>query len=91
MDKSGWTTLLMLVMTALIVLLVVSSTMGGLPELWSKLTGQAPPAQEAPASTAPAPDVMTLKPMTTTDGMRQVEQTRRDLEVLDSLAKSVHR
>ena len=82
MGRSGLATLLMLLMAALIVLLVVSSTMGGLPGLWSRLTGN----EQAPA---PAHEVTTPRPMTTTDGMRQVEQTKRDMEVMDSLAKSI--
>ena len=82
MDRSGLATLLMLLMAAIIVLLVVSSTMGGLPGLWSRLTGDEQTA-------APAQEVTAPRPMTTMDGMRQVEQAKRDMEVMDSLAKSV--
>lgn len=81
MGKSGFTTLLMLLLAAIIVLLVVDRTVGG--GLWSKLTGQ---AQEP----APTHEVTTPRLMTPADGMRQVEQTRRELEAMDSLAQSVH-
>lgn len=84
MGRSGFATLLMVLAAAIIVMLVVSTTAGGLPDLWSKLTGQ----EQTPA---PAHEITAPRPMTTTDGMNQVEQTKRDLEVMDSLAKSVHR
>jgi len=62
--SSGFTTLLMLLMAAIIVLLVVSTTVGGFDSLWARLTGH-PPAPDP----APAHEVTTRRPMTTTDGM----------------------
>lgn len=82
MRGSGFAQLLLLVVAALIVLAVVSHTTGTLPGLWARLTGE-PPAP------APAHEITTPRPMTTDDGLRQVEQARRAQEVMDSLANSV--
>lgn len=84
MGKSGLATMLLLVAGTILVMLAVMGRPGGIRGLWMELTGQ------VPAPTVPM-SITDPRAMSGGDGMRKVEQVQREMNLMDSLAGSVHR
>lgn len=83
MGKSGIATILLLVMTIVIVMLAISGTSGGIAAWWARITG------EQETEVVQTDDVTTPRHLNTNDGMRQIDQARRDMQAMDSLVNSI--